>query len=440
MRLTYFQLILKKLAQVKMNIGVCPLPRRWLYLRSISPRPLLNYFIAGTRRNFSNSIKSKQSNADSFQDVLLTKSLTSNKVLSENEYIKCTIFDENGNITAHGKDIKRLVLMKQYQIVPRYFRKIKRYYHGVAYTSTNPRNPDIDIVPSFVVRGNSIILNMNYIRALIRSDAVVIFDSFRHNSGIRLNESHSHGIFLRDMEKRLKKNETDKLPYEFRALECILIHIILNLKTEMKVHKNVLENILKRLEHSIDRAKLRYLLIQSKKISLFHQKVQLLRDQLDMILEKDDLLNAMYLTEIKEGRPRTLTNHAEAEILLESYYKTIDEIVQTVENLKSQIKTSEEIINIMLDSNRNELMLLGLKVSTFILSLGVVLYISALYGMNLENYIEESDGGFEAVLVVSVISLIAILVFTTKQLKNLQKITMTGLDREKRARHYDGLK
>ena len=43
------------------------------------------------------------------------------------------------------------------------------------------------------------------------------------------------------------------------------------------------------------------------------------------------------------------------------------------------------------------------------------------YGMNLENFIEEIDGGFEVVTVVSTIALIALLLFSVKQLKKLKK-------------------
>ena len=77
-------------------------------------------------------------------------------------------------------------------------------------------------------------------------------------------------------------------------------------------------------------------------------------------------------------------------------------------------------------------MLLGLKFSTGLLSLCLCLYISALYGMNLENFIEESDGGFEAVIVVSTIALVCLLLFGVKQLKKVEKVTMTSLHDKKK--------
>ncbi|CUM56192.1 unnamed protein product [Debaryomyces fabryi] len=401
---------------------------RQVYLRTNTPvtsqfRDIYNI------RTLSNTRKCQNANSEVFNDVLLMKALSTNKQHSENAYIKCTIFDSKGNIVVHGKDIRRLQFMKTHNLVPRDFRKITRHYHGSSAASIN--NINVDIVPSIVTRGNSILLNLSNIKALIKSDTVVIFDSLSNSSGSRMNESHSHGSLLKDMNEKLKpKKEQDDLPYEFRALECILIHVMLNLTTEMNVHKTVLQNILSRLEESIERVKLRYLLIQSKKIAQFHQKTTLIRDLLDNILEQNDELNALYLTEISKGKPRLQANHAEAEMLLESYYKTIDEIVQTVENLRSQIKTSEEIINIVLDSNRNELMLLGLKFSTGLLSMGCALYIAALYGMNLENFIEETDGGFELIVGGGSILLLLLLLFSVKQLKKVQRITMTGMGRE----------
>lgn len=46
----------------------------------------------------------------------------------------------------------------------------------------------------------------------------------------------------------------------------------------------------------------------------------------------------------------------------------------------------------ILDANRNSLMLLDLKFSIGTLGIGSGAFIASLYGMNLKNFIEESDG------------------------------------------------
>ena len=133
----------------------------------------------------------------------------------------------------------------------------------------------------------------------------------------------------------------DGLPFEFKALEGILIYIVSNLNMEMKVHNTVLQNIITGLEDSIDRNKLRYLLIELK-IHQFHRKITLIKNCLEDLLENDDELNDLYITEKfnseGDGQPRHGQNHEEIEMLLENYYQTIDEIVQIVENLKIKLK------------------------------------------------------------------------------------------------------
>ncbi|CAD1813592.1 putative integral membrane protein [Candida parapsilosis] len=384
--------------------------------------------------------KPKSKSRDSFEDLFIYKTLSSSKS-QENELIKCTIFNSQGQMTHHGKDVPKSKFMKQYNLVPRDFRKLSKHTSASGSTTstigaaaTNSKMPsstmhNIELVPSLVTRKNCIMLNLLNIRALIQKDQVTIFDSYSSTYSIR-HESHSQSQLLKLMESKLQENTSNhqvKEYYEFRALEAILIHVISNLTTEMKVHRTILTNVLSGLDESIERYKLRYLLIQSKKLAQFQQKATLIRDLLEDLLERDDELNDMYLTD-----PRTGTNHAEIEMLLESYYKTADEIVQTVENLRSQIKTTEEIINIVLDSNRNELMLLGLKFSTGLLSMGVALYLAALYGMNLENFIEESDGGFEFVVVVSSIALAGLLFVCVKKIKKVEKVTMMNFKGQRR--------
>jgi len=70
----------------------------------------------------------------------------------------------------------------------------------------------------------------------------------------------------------------------------------------------------------------------------------------------------MYLTEKSRGKQRDVDQHDEVELLLEAYVKQIDGIVQEADQLVSNMRNTEEIVNIILDANRNSLMLLDLKV------------------------------------------------------------------------------
>lgn len=393
---------------------------------SLFPFALIRATWRPSLRHFSRSSRLCQ---DYFNDVFVNNTLKHAKSLSDNEYVRCTIYDKSGDMVVHGKNIRKLEFMKMYDLAPRDLRKMVR-----SHTSTGaPSGVFVEFVPLLGTRKNSILLNLLNIRAIIKCDSLVVFDNYSSQGlGSRFNESHSHEVFLKDMSTRLKASHPDAnaLPYEFRALEGILVDVANNLNIEMSVRKTVLSNILSSLDDSIERTKLRYLLIQSKKLAQFHQKAKLIKDLLDYMLNEDDELNAMYLTEILRGQKRVSFHHQEVELLLESYYATIDEIIQNVDNLISQIKTSEEIIRFVLDSNRNDLMLLGLKFSIGLLSMGVTLYVASLYGMNLENFIEENDGGFEFIVVLGTVSMFILFYYCTRQLRRLQRVTLSSASKE----------
>ena len=130
----------------------------------------------------------------------------------------------------------------------------------------------------------------------------------------------------------------------------------------MAVLRKFVNELLTQLEEDIDRERLRNMLVYSKKLSSFEKKATLIRDALAEILDNDEDLAGMYLTEKSRGKQRDVDQHDEVELLLEAYVKQIDGIVQEADQLASNMRNTEEIVNIILDANRNSLMLLDLKV------------------------------------------------------------------------------
>ncbi|SCV03163.1 LAME_0H08218g1_1 [Lachancea meyersii CBS 8951] len=329
-----------------------------------------------------------------------------------NDTLRCTILDSQGNVGTPSLEVKREDLISMHGLLPRDLRKIEK-------------SRKKDLVPILLVRENSIFISLLTMRALVKSDQVILFDSV----GLSL-ESRAHRTFLNDLTMRLRNQDgngisKDPLPYEFRALESIFVSALSNMSAEMKVHLTLTRGILQDLEYSITRDKLRFLLIQNKRLSQFYKKTSLMGEMIDDLLEQDDVLSDMYLSSKCTGKFRDEKDHTEIEMLLETYYAHVDEIVQTVGNTISDVRTTEEIINIILDANRNQLMLLGLRFSIGLLSMGCVLYVASLYGMNLENFIEEGDHGFILIVVVGVISMSLTFGYSIRQLHRLQKMTLT---------------
>ncbi|KXT08615.1 hypothetical protein AC579_4461 [Pseudocercospora musae] len=322
--------------------------------------------------------------------------------------LRCTEFDENGNVTLVNGEFRKSELIQKYSLLPRDLRKI-----------------DSSVLPHILVRPSAILINLLHLRCLIKHNRVLVFDVYGST------DSYAQSLFMYDLEGKLRQKQQSSgaagnLPYEFRALEAVLISVTSGLESEFEGVRDPVVRVLRELEEDIDRDKLRHLLIYSKKLGTFEQKARLVRDAIDDLLEADDDLASMYLTEKAEGTEREDDNHEEVELLLESYHKVADEIVQVSSNLVSAIRNTEEIVRAILDANRNSLMLLDLKFSIGTLGISAGMFIAALYGMNLENFIEESNYGFFGISGLCTAFSAVACMYCFKKLRKVQRISMFG--------------
>lgn len=323
--------------------------------------------------------------------------------------LRCTEFDANGSVTLVSGEFRKSELIAKYGLLPRDLRKI-----------------DSSVLPHILIRPTAILINLLHLRVLIQSDRVLVFDAYGST------DSYTQSLFMYDLEGKLRqkpdpRNNSTYLPYELRALEAVLISVTSGLEAEFALVREPVTHILQALEEDIDRDKLRHLLIHSKKLGTFEQKARLVRDAIDDLLEADDDLAAMYLTERKAtGKPREDHNHQEVEMLLESYHKICDEIVEISGNLIGNIRSTEEVVKAILDANRNQLMLLEIKFSIGTLGLAAGTLIAGLYGMNLKNFVEESDFAFGGVSAVCFVLSALVSVYGMRKLRKVQKLRMWG--------------
>ncbi|KAK3714324.1 magnesium ion transporter [Vermiconidia calcicola] len=331
--------------------------------------------------------------------------------------LRCTEFDENGNVTLVNGEFRKGELIAKYSLLPRDLRKI-----------------DSSVLPHILVRESAILINLLHLRCLIKHNRVLVFDVYGST------DSYAQSLFMYDLEGKLRQKQTSaavgggghNLPYEFRALEAVLISVTGGLESEFEGVREPVVRVLRELEEDIDRDKLRHLLIYSKKLGTFEQKARLVRDAIEDLLEADDDLASMYLSEKAAGTEREEQNHDEIELLLESYHKVADEIVQVSSNLVSAIRNTEEIVRAILDANRNSLMLLDLKFSIGTLGISAGMFIAALYGMNLKNFIEEDHLGFAGISGMCVGLTVLCCVVAFRRLRKVQRISMFGESRSQR--------
>jgi magnesium transporter len=325
--------------------------------------------------------------------------------------LRCTEFDANGSVTLVSGEFKKSELIAKYGLLPRDLRKI-----------------DSSVLPHILIRPSAILINLLHLRVLIQSDRVLVFDAYGST------DSYTQSLFMYDLEGKLRQKADARangsgtyLPYEFRALEAVLISVTSGLESEFEGVREPVVRVLRELEEDIDRDKLRHLLIHSKKLGTFEQKARLVRDAINDLLDADDDLASMYLTERKAlGKERDENDHQEVEMLLESYHKICDEIVEISGNLIGNIRNTEEVVKAILDANRNSLMLLELKFSIGTLGLAAGTLVAGLYGMNLKNFIEESGAAFSTVSMFCFGLSAMVAMYGMRKLRKVQKVRMWG--------------
>ncbi|KAH9026314.1 Mg2+ transporter protein cora-like protein [Lactarius deliciosus] len=330
----------------------------------------------------------------------------------------------SGNVKTISGQFKRSNLCAEHRLNPRDLRKI------------DSRIPNL--VPTILPRREAILVNVLHIRALVKADAVVLFDTYGST------DSRLHSVFLYHLEHNLKTRGYG-LPYEFRqvgccchhhmtfhrpnALESIFISVVSALEAEMVFIRNLVGGLLAELEDDINHDKFKRLLHYSRRLTSFQNRVKLVEAAFEEVLEQDEDLAAMYLTDRKNDVPRQLSDHEELELLLETFSKQVEEIVNEAENIHGNVQSTQEIVELILDSNRNALLALDLKVSIGTMGIGTGALIAGLFGMNasfrfLTSRMEELPYAFAGMSVAS--ALIALLVAWTG-LRRLAKIQKVGL-------------
>ncbi|KAF9450228.1 cora-domain-containing protein [Macrolepiota fuliginosa MF-IS2] len=315
--------------------------------------------------------------------------------------LRCTILDSEGNVQTISGQFKKSDLSAEHGLNARDLRKI------------DSRVPNL--VPTILVRKEAILVNILHIRALVKADVVVLFDTYGSA------DSRLHSVFLYHLEHNLKTKGTG-LAYEFRALESILLSVMSALEAEMVFIRNLVGGLLAELEDNIDHDRFKRLLHYSRRLVSFKNRAKLVEEALEEVLAQDEDLNAMYLSDRKNNiEPH---DHEELELLLESFSKQVEEIVNEAENIESNVQSTQEIVELILDSNRNALLALDLKVSIATMGLGTGALVAGLFGMNLMSHLEEHPYAFYMMTGMS--GSVALLV-AWAALHKLAKIRRVGL-------------
>ena len=170
------------------------------------------------------------------------------------------------------------------------------------------------------------------------------------------------------------------LTISLRALESIFLSVLSALEAEMVFTRNLIGGLLAELEDDIDRDKFKRLLHYSRRLTAFQNRARLVRSLKESCIRVvaqecvgsrssrrgartrqmsprgirrvshfilDDDLAAMYLSDKKNGSPRSSDDHEELEVLLESFSKQVEEIVNEAETISVSPSLASERVPIL---------------------------------------------------------------------------------------------
>ncbi|PWZ01197.1 cora-domain-containing protein [Testicularia cyperi] len=419
--------------------------------------------------------------------------------LSPDIMLRCTIFDSSGSATSTSGVFKKSSLCSEHGLEPRDLRKI------------DSRVPNL--VPTILARRGGILVNILHIRAMIKKDKVLLFDSYgstdsqlhsafvynlQHNlrpfQSQHAHHTHTHGHASQAVQASPSPSSgspagsssgsgssNGHLAYEFRALESILVSVLDALRIELDVVRTWTSQILNELDDDVDRDKLRTLLQVSRKLNAFLSRAKAVKNAVVEVLENDEDMQLMYLsvppssgfdsasasasaaskdsssgkkndslpdaglesgsnarhdeaagsstkgeygstapTAPSDGSPRV----DELELLLESFDKQVEEVVAETSQLHSDITNTQEVVELILDNNRNKLLALDLKTSIATMGISAGTLWAGLFGMNLKSHMEEIDWAFT---VVSGVAFAAVGLTAGLGLRRLERLRRVGL-------------
>jgi len=159
----------------------------------------------------------------------------------------------------------------------------------------------------------------------------------------------------------------------------------------------LVENVLDELSaKKVNPETLHKLLPMKDFISLFEIETTLMRNCLNEVLQNDEDMVNMLLSEKKKhfGTPPPIERHEEVELLLENYCSQMVGISQEAYYLRKRIESTQSIIELKLDTYRNHMIGINMQLAMAGTALAGCTVVAGIFGMNLLSGLEAHPQAF----------------------------------------------
>ncbi|CAL9248778.1 unnamed protein product [Arabidopsis halleri] len=310
------------------------------------------------------------------------------------------------------------------------------------------------IYPSSILgRERAIVVSLEKIRCIITAEEVILMNA-RDASVIQ---------YQSELCKRLQSNQNlnikDDLPFEFKALELVLELSCLSLDAQVNELEMEVYPVLDELATNISTLNLEHVRRLKGRLLTLTQKVQKVCDEIEHLMDDDDDMAEMYLTEKKEraeahaseelednigedfessgivsksapvspvgstsgnfgklqrafssivGSHKSLLSSSsigenidQLEMLLEAYFVVVDNTLSKLSSLKEYIDDTEDLINIKLGNVQNQLIQFQLLLTAATFVAAIFAAVTAVFGMNLQDSVFQNPTTFQYVLLIT---------------------------------------
>ncbi|KAL3442106.1 hypothetical protein BJX65DRAFT_230693 [Aspergillus insuetus] len=283
--------------------------------------------------------------------------------------------------------------------------------------------------PHILVRPSSILVHLFDLRVVVQYDHVRLFHVARpdaHDLGSEAERARardndgSNGdancvsrVFSHIMEEGTRGGHHQaggiELPhYELYALDVALSSVTSVLEAEYLLTQRKVSEALQMTdastlsgEESTMHSGLRTTLELKRKLTSIEQRARQIQTMAREILNEDEDMANMYLTDKQAGKPHAVHDHQSVEYLFEAYFKASDTIAGQAASLISRIRRTEETVQYTLSVRRNQIMVLEARLEILMLALAGATLVAGWYGMNVVNYSEKSPHAFAVVVLLS---------------------------------------
>ena len=324
--------------------------------------------------------------------------------------ISSSYFDRTGAFSSSHKELTKAQIAEQFELRNRDLR-------------------DIDLrsesVTRILVRPSTILLQFFHLCMIIQAEEALLINN-HHDDG--KDKSELYEEFKRRMSGPVEESaDVPELPYELRAVEAALVAVLSTLRRELIEARDAAEESAEnlRLDSGLGAIGLDLVFERTRRLAKIEQKARLVRDTIRDILDTDEDLAGMYLSDRRAGRPHATADHQEAEYMLEAYHMAADTLVESAQASIDVLRKKENTFRSSLAVQRNQIMFLEARIAIHTLGLATGTLVAGLFGMNLVNYFEEHPYGFPVVTGVCVVLSTMFSMYGMRMLKRIQ--TLKGI-------------